>query len=385
MNAADDSVELSRRLIRCPSVTPMNAGALDVLQAFLEAAGFACRQLPFSTPGTANVDNLYARIGKGAPNFCFAGHTDVVPPGDLNAWSVDPFAAEVRNGRLYGRGAADMKCAIAAFAVAAARHLKNTGGDFPGSMSLLITGDEEGPAINGTVKVLEWMKAEGETIDACLVGEPTCAERLGDMIKIGRRGSLNATIAVNGVEGHVAYPQHADNPVPRLLEFLVRVGGVPLDDGNEHFPPSNVVVTTVDVGNTVTNMIPARAEGRLNIRFNDRHTGQSLSEFLERCREETAGDSELEISVSGEAFLTPPGRLSEVIATAAAAVTGLSPEMSTTGGTSDARFIKDHCPVAEFGMPNLTAHKVDENVETADIEALSKIYSAVLAQYFEDI
>ena len=384
MNAAYDSVELSRQLIRCPSVTPKNAGALDVLQVFLKAAGFTCRQLSFSSPGTDNVDNLYARIGEGTPNFCFAGHTDVVPPGDLAAWSVDPFAAEVHDGRLYGRGAADMKCAIAAFAVAAARHIKNTGGGFPGSFSFLITGDEEGPAINGTAKVLEWMKTEGEVIDACLVGEPTCAERLGDMIKIGRRGSLNATIAVNGEEGHVAYPQLVDNPVPRLLEFLAQVGSVPLDNGNEHFPPSNIVVTTVDVGNTVTNLIPARAKGRLNIRFNDCHTGQSLSEFLERCREETAGDSELEISVSGEAFLTPPGRLSEVIATAATTVTGLSPELSTTGGTSDARFIKDHCPVAEFGMPNLTAHKVDENVETADIETLSKIYGVVLAQYFED-
>jgi len=383
MTAEPDPIELSRRLIRCPSVTPEDAGVLGVLAGYLEGIGFICHRLPFSEPGTPDVDNLYARIGDGQPNFCFAGHTDVVPTGDLAEWTTDPFAAEISDGRLYGRGASDMKSAVACFATAAARYLDGLGGDLPGSISLLITGDEEGPAINGTPKMLDWLVENGETIDACMVGEPTCPDNLGEMIKIGRRGSLNASISVHGTQGHVAYPALADNPVPRLLAFLSRISEQPLDGGTEHFPPSNLEITTIDVGNPTTNLIPSQAGARLNIRFNDRHTGDSLRKALEDHRAATAGDSELEVEVSGEAFLTPPGRLSEIIAAAVKTETGIEPQLSTTGGTSDARFIKDHCPVAEFGMINQTAHKVDENIPLADIEALARIYEAVLSAYFE--
>ncbi len=383
MPDAIDPVELSQRLIRCQSVTPTDGGALAVLEEALASLGFTCRRLKFSDEQTPDVENLYARLGETEPNLCFAGHTDVVPTGDRDDWSVDPFAAELRDGRLYGRGAADMKAAIAAFVAATGRYLTAVNGAPPGSISLLITGDEEGPAINGTQKVLRWMADSGETVDACVVGEPTNPERLGDMIKIGRRGSLNAEIAVHGVQGHVAYPDHADNPIPRLLAFLDRVLAEPLDGGTEHFPPSRIEITSVDVGNPTTNLIPSRAEARLNIRFNDLHTGAGLTSHLETCRSETAGASDITVSVSGEAFLTPPGRLSGILADAVRRETGREAELSTTGGTSDARFIKDHCPTVEFGMINRTAHQTDEFADINDIEALSRIYETVLAAYFE--
>jgi succinyl-diaminopimelate desuccinylase len=380
-----DPVGLSQALIRCASVTPVDEGALDVLQAYLENLGFTCHRQVFSDQGTPDVDNLYARIGDAAPNICFAGHTDVVPIGNLDDWSVDPFAADIKDGVLYGRGASDMKCAIACFATAAARLLDRRGGELPGSISFLITGDEEGPAINGTVKMLNWLKEKGETLDHCLVGEPTSADTLGDMVKIGRRGSMNAMIEVYGTQGHSAYPQLADNPIPRLLDFLTSVNGEVLDTGTDHFPATNLEITTVDVGNRASNVIPPLARGLVNIRFNDRHTGDSLSAWLQQRRLELAGDSHMNISISGEAFLTPPGKLSGLIAEAIKSVTGLEPDLSTTGGTSDARFIKDFCPIAEFGMLNATAHKVDENVRVDEINTLTDIYEKFLDGYFEAV
>ena len=382
MTQTVDPLDLSRALIRCPSVTPVDAGALDVLGGVLDGLGFACHRLTFSADGADDVDNLYARLGEGGPNFCFAGHTDVVPVGDAGAWTVDPFGAEVVGERLYGRGASDMKCAVSAFVAAVARYVAGREDGLNGSISLLITGDEEGAAINGTVKVLDWLAEKGETLDACLVGEPTNPAELGEMIKIGRRGSLGGQLTVNGIQGHTAYPHLADNPVRRLVRMLAAIDGTPLDDGTEHFPPSTVALTSIDVGNPVSNVIPARAEAAFNIRFNDRHTGDSLTVWLdEQCRE-VGGDFELRTSVSGEAFLTPPGPLSDVIAAAVWRVTGRTPELSTTGGTSDARFIKDYCPVAEFGMINETAHKVDEYAAIADILALTDIYEAVLDGFF---
>jgi len=377
-------LELSKALVGRPSVTPEDAGALGILEKFLAPLGFTCHRLPFSETGTPDVDNLYARIGAEAPNFCFAGHTDVVPPGDANDWTSDPFMPEVRDGVLYGRGTADMKCAVAAFTVAAARIVRAKGADgLGGSISFLITGDEEGPAINGTIKVLNWMRQNGEVIDACLVGEPTNPVRLGEMVKIGRRGSLNATITVKGTQGHVAYPDIADNPVPRLLAFLKAVDDHVFDTGNAHFQPTNLEITTIDIGNLTSNLIPAKAEARLNIRFNDEHTGADLSTFLEGlCREHTDGTGTLGISISGESFLSPPGQLSTIVADAILNVTGLQAKLSTTGGTSDARFIKDQCPVVEFGMINETAHKVDENARVDDMTALTDIYEAVLTNYF---
>ena len=379
-----DPLELSQALIRCPSVTPTDAGAQDVLVQALEGLGFTCHKLPFSTGDSAEVQNLYARIGDGPPNFCFAGHTDVVPAGDEGDWSTDPFAAEVRDGRLYGRGAADMKTAIAAFAAATARFLDNRGPEFGGSISLLITGDEEGDAVNGTVKVLEWLKDQNQVIDACLVGEPTNTETIGDTIKIGRRGSMNAVLTVQGTSGHAAYPGLADNPIHRLMAMLTAIIDAPLDDGTEHFPASQSVVTSVDVGNPVTNVIPATATAKINIRFNDLHSGDSLEQLLRQRFDDIGGDYDLTVRVSGEPFLTAPGPLSNTIADAIEAITGGRPEFSTSGGTSDARFIKDHCPVVEFGMINQTAHKTDENELVSDIQALADIYEAVLNGFFAE-
>ncbi|HIJ45220.1 MAG TPA: succinyl-diaminopimelate desuccinylase, partial [Rhodospirillaceae bacterium] len=293
-----------------------------------------------------------------------------------------PFGAGIENGRLYGRGAADMKCAIACFVAAAARFLAAAGGDFGGSISLLITGDEEGPSINGTVKVLKWMRENGEVIDACLVGEATNPRALGEMIKIGRRGNLNGYLTVLGTQGHSAYPDLADNPIPRLLRMLAAINEAPLDDGSEHFQPSKVEITTIDVGNQAANVIPARATAAFNIRFNSRHDGDSLETWIRNRCENVGGDFDLAVEVNGEAFLTPPGPLSDVLAAAVEDVTGRRPELGTTGGTSDARFIKDYCPVAEFGLIGETAHKVDENVAVADIKALAEIYQAVLERYF---
>jgi len=363
-------------------VTPADEGALNVLQQALGALGFRCTRLPFSEPGTPDVDNLYARLGEGGRNFCFAGHSDVVPVGDRARWTIDPFGATVSGDALYGRGAADMKGAIAAFIAASARFKAARGGALPGSISLLITGDEEGPSINGTKKMLAALAAKGETLDACLVGEPTNPTRLGEMIKIGRRGSLSGWLRVMGTQGHTAYPHLADNPIPRLVRMLSALTENTLDDGTPHFQPSNVQVTSVDVGNPATNVIPAEARATFNIRFNDRHSGKSLEAWLRRAFDAVGGAYELNLQVSGEAFLTPPGPLSSLIARASKTVTGLEPELSTTGGTSDARFIKDYCPVAEFGLIGQTMHKVDERVSLADLEALTRIYLAVLEGYF---
>ena len=379
-----DPVDLAQALIRCPSVTPADEGAMDVLQSALEELGFTCHRLPFATGNAPEVQNLYARIGDSAPNFCFAGHTDVVPVGDANEWSVDPFAAEIKGDRLYGRGASDMKTAIAGFAAAAARFLESRDNGFPGSISLLITGDEEGEAVNGTVKVLEWLREKGEVLDACLVGEPTNPETLGDMIKIGRRGSMTAFLTVHGASGHAAYPHLADNPVERLVKMLSAVLDKPLDDGTEHFQPSTAVVTTIDVGNPVANVIPARAKARINVRFNDLHTGAGVETLLRRRLDDIGGDYDLDARVSGEPFLFPPGPLSNLVAGVVEKVTGKRPEFSTAGGTSDARFIKDHCPVCEYGMTNQTAHKADENALISDIRLLSDIYQSVLDGFFAD-
>jgi succinyl-diaminopimelate desuccinylase len=394
-NAGDyEPVDLARALVRCASVTPAEGGALDLLESALAALGFVCHRLRFSAPGTPDVDNLYARLGRRGPNFCFAGHTDVVPVGDTADWSSDPFAGMIVDGALHGRGAVDMKGAIAAFVSAVARFIRREGepGSWPGggSISLLITGDEEGPAINGTRKVLDWMAANGETIDACLVGEPTNPEALGDMIKIGRRGSMNGHLTVHGVQGHTAYPQLADNPAHHLVRMLAALTGKPIDDGSEHFQPSTLQISTIDIGNPANNVIPAHARASFNIRFNDRHTSQSLTAWLRETLDAAlaaANDAgtaryELDIRVTGESFLTPPGAFTDLVAEAVAAVTGRRPEFSTTGGTSDARFIKDYCPVAEFGLISQTMHKVDEQVACADVEALARIYERVLDGFF---
>ncbi len=386
-----DPVDLTRALIRCPSVTPKEGGALDLLEGVLSDLGFACHRLVFSAPGTPDVDNLYARIdgvtgGEGGRNFCFAGHSDVVPVGDPSAWRVDPFAAEVLGAELIGRGAVDMKGAIAAFAAAAAGFLEARGGAFGGAISLLITGDEEGPAVNGTRKVLDWLAGRGETLDACLVGEPTNPQTLGEMIKIGRRGALSGKLTVRGVQGHTAYPHLADNPVHRLLAMLQALLAEPLDAGSEHFQPSTVQISTVDVGNAATNVIPASATAQFNIRFNDRHTSRSLTTWLHEQFAAAIGDGPahytLDVRVSGESFLTPPGPLSALLVAAIEEVTGRTPQLSTTGGTSDARFIKDYCPVAEFGLVGRTMHQANEHVACRDIGTLSEIYRLVLEKYF---
>lgn len=376
-----DAIELARALIRRPSVTPDDAGSIDVLKQALEEIGFGCHDMTFSDHDTPDVRNLYARLGAGSPNFCFAGHTDVVPVGDESAWSVDPFGAELIGGELYGRGASDMKSAVAAFVSAAAAFAAGNN-DFGGSISLLITGDEEGPSINGTKKVLQWMRENGETIDACIVGEPTNPSRLGEMIKIGRRGSMSGWLAVEGTQGHTAYPHLADNPIPRLVRMLSILTEAELDQGNDHFQASTIAVASVDVGNPATNVIPARATAMFNIRFNDEHSSATIESWLRQQFDAVGGDYELKIQVSGESFLTPPGPLSALIARAVRDVLGIDPELSTTGGTSDARFIKDFCPVAEFGLVGQTMHKVDERSAVADIDALTKIYLSVLEGYF---
>ncbi|MGB0570716.1 MAG: succinyl-diaminopimelate desuccinylase [Alphaproteobacteria bacterium] len=384
----NDPIALSQALIRCQSVTPAEGGALDVLESALGSLGFTVHRLPFSDADTSDVDNLYARLGSGGLNFCFAGHTDVVPVGDADAWAGDPFAGDVIEGNLYGRGAADMKSAIAAFTAATDRLIARHGGpdswERPGSISLLITGDEEGPAINGTRKVLGWLADENETLDACLVGEPTNPDAMGDMIKIGRRGSMMGYLTVRGVQGHAAYPHLADNPAHRIVRLLDILTAEPLDEGSEHFQPSTLQITTIDIGNPAENVIPAEARATFNIRFCDLHTSESLKlrlhEILDAAVPGT--DYSLDFRITGESFLTPPGPLSEAISGAVAAVTGRQPELSTTGGTSDARFIKDFCPVAEFGLVGQTMHKIDENVSCADIETLTEIYLKVLETYF---
>ena len=379
-----DAVDLARDLIRCPSVTPAEGGALGHLQKVLEGLGFVCHRLRFSDVDTPDVDNLYARYGSDAPNFCFAGHTDVVPTGPLDGWTVDPFAADIRDGYLYGRGAVDMKSAIAAFTAAAAGAI--AAGTVKGSISFLITGDEEGPSINGTKKMLGWLAEQGERIDHCIVGEPTNPSRIGEMMKIGRRGSMNSILTVKGKQGHVAYPHLADNAAHLLVRMLHALTREPLDAGNAHFQPSSLQITTIDIGNPTENVIPGSAEARFNIRFNDMHSSDTLARWIRKTLDEVAGEPgryDLKIRVSGESFIFPPGQLSDLIATAVEQVTGRKPELSTTGGTSDARFIKDHCPVAEFGLVGETMHKIDERCSLDDIRALTDIYRAVLDRYFE--
>jgi succinyl-diaminopimelate desuccinylase len=375
---------LAQSLIRCASVTPKDEGALDVLQRALESLGFVCHRLPFSQAGTADIDNLYARLGDAGPNFCFAGHTDVVPVGDLKGWTVDPFAADVIDGHLYGRGAADMKGAIAAFVAAAARFKDKHGGRLPGSISLLITGDEEAYAINGTVKVLDWLKARGEKLDACVVGEPTNPTRLGEMMKIGRRGSLVGYLTVFGTQGHTAYPQLADNPVPRMLKMLNAITEHPLDNGTEHFQPSTLEISTIDVGNPASNVIPAQISATFNIRFSDKHTSATLIEWLDATFAKIAGNSRYEFKthITGESFRCPPGEWTEIVADAIEQVTGRTPDRSTTGGTSDARFIFRHCPVVEFGLVGQTMHKADERSALADMDKLAEVYLACLERFF---
>ncbi|MBV9656161.1 MAG: succinyl-diaminopimelate desuccinylase [Acetobacteraceae bacterium] len=374
MSAPPDPVALAQALIRCASVTPRDADAQDVLASCLTACGFAVTRLPFG-----NVANLFARIGTGGPHLCFAGHTDVVPPGDEAAWSAGPFAGTLRDGSLWGRGACDMKGAIAAFVAAAARHL--AAGPPRGSLSLLITGDEEGEAIDGTAKVLAWMAGEGQLPDFCVVGEPTNPERIGEVVKIGRRGSLSAKITVRGRQGHVAYPARADNPVHRLLAALTDMLAEPLDGGSEWFAPSSLQVTSVDVGNPTANIIPAEARAALNIRFNDRHSAASLEAWLRTTLAKHAPDARLAAATSGEAFLTQPGPQVASLLAAVESVTGIAPRLDTGGGTSDARFIARYCPVAEFGLVGATMHGIDERVPVADLLALTDIYRVLIGGF----
>ena len=360
-----DPLPLAQALLRCPSVTPEDGGAQDVLAAALERIGFVVTRLPFGT-----TPNLWARRGTGGPHFCFAGHTDVVPPGA--GWREDPFGGDVRDGALFGRGAVDMKGAIAAFVAAC------EGCAFPGSISLLITGDEEGPATDGTVRVLQWMEAHGQVPDFCLVGEPTNPARLGEVIKVGRRGSLNAAVTVHGTQGHVAYPDRSDNPVHRLLAALGALLDDPLDTGSTWFQPSTLQVTSVDVGNLATNVVPAAARAQLNIRFNDHHTGAGLRHRIETVLTRYAPRHDLAVSVSGESFLTTPGPDIHRLRRAVAGATGVEPRLDTGGGTSDARFITRLCPVAEFGLVGATMHQVNECVTLAELRQLAEVYGAVL-------
>ncbi|MCC2112296.1 MAG: succinyl-diaminopimelate desuccinylase, partial [Hyphomicrobiales bacterium] len=349
-----DAVALLGNLIACESVTPADAGALDTLGDFLDDAGFEVNQVIFSEPGTPDIANLFAKFDRGAPHLTFAGHTDVVPTGDENKWTHPPFSAAIENGVLYGRGAADMKGAIAAFAAAARDYLADRGDTFSGTVSFLITGDEEGPAINGTVKLLDWCAGRGEKFDAALVGEPTNPGALGEMIKIGRRGSLTGRLVVHGVQGHVAYPDRAENPVRGMLRLLDALLDPPFDNGSEHFQPSNLEVTTVDVGNPATNVIPAEARAVFNIRFSDKWTPESVEAEIRARLDKAAGNAvRYELAIDhpvGQSFLTAPGTFVDDLVAAIEAETGRRPELSTTGGTSDARFIKDYCPVVEFGL-----------------------------------
>lgn len=381
-----DPLNLSQALIKCPSVTPDSGEALDVLQDILSEMGFRCEQVNFSAADTPDVNNLYAKFGHSSPNFCFAGHTDVVPVGDLEAWTVDPFGAEIKKGMLCGRGASDMKTAIACFVAAVSRFIDTRDNNFKGSISLLITGDEEGPAINGTKKLLEWITEKGDVLDACLVGEPTNPNELGDMIKIGRRGSLNGYLTVSGTQGHTAYPHLADNPIHLIVKMLETITSKELDQGTDHFQASTIQVSTIDVDNPATNVIPAKARATFNVRFNDLHKATDIERWLreefDMVTNQTDSSYDLITKVSGEAFLSPPGQLSAVLSGAVTEVTGRTPVLSTSGGTSDARFIKDYCPVAEFGMVGATMHKIDESVKLVDLETLTAIYTTTLKNYF---
>ena len=374
-----DALDLARDLIRRPSVTPADLGAMDIVQQALEALGFACRRMKFG-----EIENLYARRGTVSPNLCFAGHTDVVPVGDAGAWTSPPFEAALADGVLIGRGAVDMKGGIAAFIAAVSGYLANN--ESKGSLSFLITGDEEGMAFDGTKRVVEVLAAEGEVIDHCIVGEPSSSARLGDMIKIGRRGSINSWITVEGTQGHVAYPQRSANPIPVLIDLLARLQARVLDDGYESFQPSNLEVTTIDVGNTATNVIPREARARLNIRFNPTHRGAELEAWIAETAaaagEGFQGKVEVKSVISGEAFLTQPGPFTDLVVAAIKETTGETADLSVTGGTSDARFIRDLCPVLEFGLVGATMHAVDERVPVSQIQQLRATYQRIIERYF---
>ena len=381
-----DPIGLTAALIRCPSVTPDEGGALTLLENLLKPAGFDCHRLMMTEPGTPDVDNLYARFGRGQPHLCFAGHTDVVPPGDAARWTHPPFAAEIRDGVLYGRGAVDMKGAIACFAVAALRFIEKNESRNDFSLSFLITGDEEGPSVNGTMKVLDWMRDKGEVMDAAIVGEPSNPKTLGDEIKIGRRGSLNGEIVVSGKQGHAAYPHLAENPVPKLARIIDHLSSMPLDQGTPDFQPSSLQVTALATSTNATNVIPAEARAKFNIRYNDLWRRPKLETWVrEQCAiaaAEVDARHTVSFSGTGDVFLTQPGPLVSTMRSAVESVTGSDPALTTGGGTSDARFIQAYCPVIEFGLVNATIHAIDERVPVADLERLTEVYERFLDGYF---
>jgi len=385
-----DAISITRNLVRCPSVTPADAGALGVLENLLKAAGFEVHRVTFTEPGTADIDNLYARIGRAAPHLTFAGHTDVVPAGDESAWTVGAFSGEVKDGYLYGRGAVDMKGGIACSVAAVLQYLKDHGGKLHesgnGSISFLITGDEEDVSINGTVKLLKWCAERGEEFDHCVLGEPSNVEVLGDMIKIGRRGSQSGTLVVDGVQGHVAYPHRASNPVPDISRLIVALSDEPLDHGSAQFQASNLEFTSVDVGNSASNVIPGQARARFNIRYNDNHTQESLRQLVDERLAKACGNrirAHIEwLTSNSNVFVTKPGPFTDLAVAAIEEVTGRRPELSTSGGTSDARFISSYCPVIEFGLVGQTMHQIDERTPVADLEKLTRIYRGVLDRYF---
>jgi succinyl-diaminopimelate desuccinylase len=385
-----DALSIARDLLRCPSVTPADAGALAVLETVLKEAGFETHRVTFSEPGAADIDNLYARIGTSAPHICFAGHTDVVPPGDEAAWSHGAFSGDVKDGFLYGRGAVDMKGGIACSVAAVLEYLVANGGqprkDGKGSISFLITGDEEDIAVNGTIKLLQWVAARGEKFDHCVLGEPSNVETLGDCIKVGRRGSLSGTLYVDGTQGHVAYPHRAANPVPDIASLVVAISTEALDHGSAQFQASNLEFTSIDVGNTASNVIPAQARAKFNIRFNDHHTQATLQTLVEQRMAKAAGNRVRARIVwepsNANVFVTKPGAFTDLAVAAIEEVTGRQPELSTSGGTSDARFISSYCPVIEFGLVGQTMHQIDERTPVSDLEKLTKIYRGVLNRYF---
>ena len=381
-----DPVAIARDLLRCPSVTPAEGGALSFLEKTLKSAGFIVHRITFSEPGTDKVENLYARIGGRSPNLMFAGHTDVVPPGDEKNWKHPPFSGQIAGGEMYGRGAVDMKGGIACAIAAVLDHLGANGGKPKGSISFLVTSDEEGIAVNGTPKLLKWAAERGEKFDHCILGEPSNQQTLGDTIKIGRRGSLNGHMIVTGKQGHVAYPQRAENPIRGLVSLIAALQAEPLDNGSSQFAPSHLEFTTIDVGNKTVNLIPGEARARFNIRFNDNHTLDSLKKLIEQ-RATKASAEKIKFSFQWEpsnagVFVTASGPFTELVATAVAEVTGRKPELSTTGGTSDARFITNYCPVVEFGLVGQTMHQVDERVPVADLHALTAIYRKIIDRYF---
>jgi succinyl-diaminopimelate desuccinylase len=385
-----DALSIARDLVRCASVTPADAGALGVLEKILKGAGFEVHRLTFGEPGTADVENLYARIGKSAPHIAFAGHTDVVPPGEEAAWTHGAFSGDVSDGFLYGRGAVDMKGGIACSVAAVLEHLAEHGGkpsnDESGSISFLITGDEEDIAVNGTTKLLQWAATRGEKFDHCVLGEPSNVETLGDCIKIGRRGSLSGTLYVDGIQGHVAYPHRAANPVPDIARLIVALCDEPLDRGSAQFQASNLEFTSIDVGNSASNVIPAQARAKLNIRFNDLHTQDSLRELVEQRLIKASGNR-IRARIAWEpsnanVFVTRPGAFTDLAVAAIEQITGRKPELSTSGGTSDARFIASYCPVIEFGLVGQTMHQIDERTPVADLEKLTQIYRQILKRYF---